>query len=723
MNARMQSYCWPTSRLGEALVETARHGRLLREVAGRISPPVNIEHNDDDALSNWMRAVLRPMQLEAESAEISYEDIEAALPRVGPGLVRLPESGGSCFLAIIRRNGSSVVVIGPDRQRHRVACSLISAALRENLGEPLRRDIARMMTSVVSNDITERERAALSDAVTREQLGTLPIGGIWRLRLSPAAPFASQLSQAGLFKTLGGLVSIYALQYLLGLTAWWIIGAAVIEGRIDSGWLVAWVLVLVTGLPLQMIATWYQGLFAIGGGGLLKRRLLYGALRLQPEEVRNQGAGQLLGQVIESEAVESLALNAGFASMLAVIELLVAVAILALGAGGWHEVLLFVVWIAVASSMCWGLWTRCFQWTLERLSLTHDLVEKMVGHRTRLVQERIGEWHEDEDLMLEQYVKTSHGMDRRAALMGAILPQGWLILGVVGLAPAFISGTASPGALGVGLGGIILASGALQRMCSGFSAIAGASIAWRQVAQLFHAAARPEVVGSPTFADSFAEPELTQTRIDDDRAPAETILEASHVSFHHQGRDRPVLNGVNLRIASGERILLEGASGSGKSTLAAILSGLRAPESGVVFLSGLDMRTLGTSAWRQRVAMAPQFHENYILTGTMAFNLLMGRNWPPKPEDLIEAEAICSELGLDQLISRMPAGLSQLIGESGWQLSHGERSRLFLARSLLQRSELVIFDESLGTLDSENMFNALRCASQRAKALLVIAHP
>ena len=71
-----------------------------------------------------------------------------------------------------------------------------------------------------------------------------------------------------------------------------------------------------------------------------------------------------------------------------------------------------------------------------------------------------------------------------------------------------------------------------------------------------------------------------------------------------------------------ERLLLEGPSGAGKSTLAAIVAGLREPRSGLVLLDGLDMRTLGERGWRRRVASAPQFHENHILTGTLAFNLL-----------------------------------------------------------------------------------------------------
>ena len=71
----------------------------------------------------------------------------------------------------------------------------------------------------------------------------------------------------------------------------------------------------------------------------------------------------------------------------------------------------------------------------------------------------------------------------------------------------------------------------------------------------------------------------------------------------------------------------------------------------------------------------------------------------------------------------MPAGLLQMIGESGWQLSHGEKSRLYIARALLQGADLIILDESFAALDPENLRRALRCVLDRSPALLVIAHP
>lgn len=173
----------------------------------------------------------------------------------------------------------------------------------------------------------------------------------------------------------------------------------------------------------------------------------------------------------------------------------------------------------------------------------------------------------------------------------------------------------------------------------------------------------------------------------------------------------------------GDRLLLEGPSGGGKSTLAALLGGMREPSRGLLLLDGLDRVTLGDRAWRKRVVLAPQFHDNHVLTGTLSFNLLLGRGWPAGPAELAEAEELCQALGLGPLLARMPGGLHQVVGEGGWQLSHGERSRIYLARALLQGADLVVLDESFGALDPETLGRCLRVALDRAETVLVIAHP
>jgi ABC-type bacteriocin/lantibiotic exporter with double-glycine peptidase domain len=204
---------------------------------------------------------------------------------------------------------------------------------------------------------------------------------------------------------------------------------------------------------------------------------------------------------------------------------------------------------------------------------------------------------------------------------------------------------------------------------------------------------------------------------------AQPLLTAREITFRYRQHGQPVLDRCNLEVRQGDRLLVEGPSGGGKSTLAAVLAGLRPAESGLLLLWGYDRPSLGAEAWRRRIAVAPQFHENHVFTETFAFNLLMGRRWPPSADDLQEAEELCRELGLGDLIGRMPSGLQQMVGESGWQLSHGERSRMYIARALLQNADLMILDESFAALDPETLALSLRCVLQRAPTLMVIAHP
>jgi ATP-binding cassette subfamily B protein len=206
-------------------------------------------------------------------------------------------------------------------------------------------------------------------------------------------------------------------------------------------------------------------------------------------------------------------------------------------------------------------------------------------------------------------------------------------------------------------------------------------------------------------------------------APARAVVHATDVVFRYREAGSAILNRVSLKIERGDWVLLEGESGGGKSTLVSVLAGLREPAAGLLTSDGMDRRTLGAAAWRARVAAAPQYHENHILTGSLAFNLLLGRAWPPSAEDYAQAEQVCHELGLGGLLERMPGGLDQMVGETGWQLSQGERSRVFLARALLQSSDVVILDENFAALDPENLHQSMECTLRRATTLLVVAHP
>ena len=164
--------------------------------------------------------------------------------------------------------------------------------------------------------------------------------------------------------------------------------------------MLAWALLLVTLIPFQLLALWYQGLFSVAAGGLLKKRLLEGALRLHPDEMRLQGSGHHLGRVIESEAVETLALRGGFLALMAVIDIVLAGLVLSAGAGGRFLLLLLLAWVIVAVHLGRRFFIQRRRWTRDRLQISQDLVEKMIGHRTRLAQQQPKRWHDGEDQAL-----------------------------------------------------------------------------------------------------------------------------------------------------------------------------------------------------------------------------------------------------------------------------------------------------------------------------------
>jgi ABC-type multidrug transport system fused ATPase/permease subunit len=300
-------------------------------------------------------------------------------------------------------------------------------------------------------------------------------------------------------------------------------------------------------------------------------------------------------------------------------------------------------------------------------------------------------------------------------LLIALIPRGWLVVGLLGLVPTVLAGHATPVTMAIGVGGTLLAYEACKKFATGLGHLAGAVLAWHQVAPLFAAATRPQVVTPPAYAIPPGEPL--------DHGRGAPLMEAHALVFRHDVRRAPVLQACSLQIRLGDRLLLEGPSGGGKSTLVSLLTGLRQPESGLLLLDGLDLPTLGTAGWQHRVVAAPQFHDNYIFAGTLAFNLLMGRHWPPQPADLQAAETLCRALDLGPLLDRMPAGLWQIVGETGWQLSHGERSRLYIARALLQDATILILDESFAALDPETLHHVQQCVLAHAPTLMVIAHP
>ena len=703
----LQSLAWPAHRLGEALAELARRTELRTDAEESPALPEAVAR-DGAEQGRWIAWAAQRMGLEAEALEVVAGGAEAVLLGAAPALLRLRHGEEPVFLLLCRASGAAVELLAPDQRLHRRDAGQLLAALCAPWEEPWAPEVEALLATA---DVPAERRPGVRSALLRDRLGEQPVADCWMLRLAPARGLREQLAQEGIARRLLPMLAVFALLYGLEVLSWTLMGEGTLHGRVDGGWLAAWVLLVLSLVPLRWLGGWLDARIALDAGRVLKARLLAGALRCDVETVRRQGAGELLGRVLESQALEALALNGGFGVLVALLELLFAGTILYAGAGGALHVFLLLAWLVLTLVLGARYFTRLRAWSLQRLAMTHGLVERMVGHRTRLAQEQSLRRDPQEDGELGQYVQVSRAMDRAILPLVGVMPRGWTLVAVAGIAPAFVAGSAAPVDVAVALGGTLLAGRALTGIAGGLSALARAAVALRQVAEFLAAGERAQPAG-PFLAAA-----ATQAREE-----GRPLVDARNLGFRYPRATQPVLAGVDLAIARGDRILLEGASGGGKSTLAALLTGLRRPDAGSLLLGGLDRHTLGAQ-WQRLATEAPQFHENHILSGTLAFNLLMGRQWPASAQDLEEARELCEELGLGELLERMPAGLAQTVGETGWQLSHGERSRIFLARALLQGAQLTILDESFAALDPGTLAQCLECAFRRAPTLMVIAHP
>jgi ATP-binding cassette subfamily B protein len=697
---------WPQPQVGEAIAALARLvGLPARTGEMPVAPDAGTPQVD---IGSWIAGAAEWLGLEAQSTDVALGDLDDLVARAAPAILRCETSETTVFLVVLRRRGPRIELLAPDWSKHWVRVERVRAALADRAEAPLR---ARIEATLDRAAVRESRRARARELLLRERLRHRRYDGCWMLRLPPSAPFARQLRSARVPRHVATLVLAHAADFALLVVGWWLIGRGALAGQYDPGWIIAWALVLMTAIPIRIAATRLSALLAIRVGGLLRERLLCGALALSQEDVRCDGAGRHFGRVLEAEAVESLALSGGLGALVAAVQILMVVPLLAAGAGGGMLATAFLAWLGVALWLHGRDWRARERWTESRLAMTHALVETMVGHRTRLAQLPTAAWHAPEDDVLADYLGVSRAADRTSNTAATVVARGWTLLGVLAIAPAFVGGGQGGGLVAVSLGGILAGAMALRQLSGGLAQIMGAAISWKRVRTVFDAARRVETPLLPSFA---------LVPADDAEGIA---LEATDLVYRYPRRPSPVLTGCTLRAPKGARLLLEGPSGGGKSTLAALLAGLRRPDAGMVLLGGLDVSTLGASRWRRRVVFVPQFHDNHVLTGTLAFNLLMGSGWPPRGEDFVEAETVCTELGLGPLLERMPSGLQQTVGETGWQLSHGERSRIFVARALLQKPDVLILDESFAALDPETVSCALECVLARAKTLIVIAHP
>ncbi|GAB3924499.1 ABC transporter ATP-binding protein [Mucilaginibacter myungsuensis] len=197
-------------------------------------------------------------------------------------------------------------------------------------------------------------------------------------------------------------------------------------------------------------------------------------------------------------------------------------------------------------------------------------------------------------------------------------------------------------------------------------------------------------------------------------------LAFNDVSFKHLTANRNALNHIGFEVSSGETIAFVGPSGSGKTTLVKLLVGLYQPIEGDIAYNGVASKEIDLDQLRERVGFVTQ--DTQLFSGTIRENLLFVR---PNATDE-ECLNAMHRAACQSLLARASNGLDTVIGEGGVKVSGGEKQRLSIARALLRRPDILVFDEATSSLDSiteEEITETIKDVSDKQDHItILIAH-
>jgi ATP-binding cassette, subfamily B, bacterial len=197
-------------------------------------------------------------------------------------------------------------------------------------------------------------------------------------------------------------------------------------------------------------------------------------------------------------------------------------------------------------------------------------------------------------------------------------------------------------------------------------------------------------------------------------------LTFQNVAFKHQTAQHNAIENISFSVKQGETIAFVGPSGSGKSTLMKLLVGLYRPKQGTILYNGMDENSISFDDLRNQIGFVTQ--DTQLFAGTIKENLLFV-NPAATNADL---EDVLNKASCTNLLARAEKGLDTMIGEGGLKLSGGEKQRLSIARALLRKPRLLIFDEATSSLDSlteEEITNTIKdVSSLQNQITILIAH-
>lgn len=194
------------------------------------------------------------------------------------------------------------------------------------------------------------------------------------------------------------------------------------------------------------------------------------------------------------------------------------------------------------------------------------------------------------------------------------------------------------------------------------------------------------------------------------------MVEFKNVTFHYPGAEKPALSEISFSSKPGEITAIIGGTGSGKSTLVSLIPRFYDIQEGSVLVNGVDIREMEQGHLRAKISLVPQ--KAVLFTGTIAENIRYGK----EDASLEEVRHAAEVAQAAEFIDRLPEGLEAPISQGGTNVSGGQKQRLSIARALVRRPEIYLFDDSFSALDYKTdakLRNALKQEVGEATVIIV----
>lgn len=216
---------------------------------------------------------------------------------------------------------------------------------------------------------------------------------------------------------------------------------------------------------------------------------------------------------------------------------------------------------------------------------------------------------------------------------------------------------------------------------------------FKMLAQIFTDLKSAQASAERVFQILYEEDEILEEEESD--LDFEGNIKFENVSFHYFDDDKLILKDFNFEIKNGESVAFIGSTGSGKSTIVNLICKFYNPTSGGIYLDGINYRNIDKTCLYNNLG--------YVLQQPQLFSISIKENIKFGNENATDEEIlkVCNLLGIDEFISKLPNGIDTVIGETGYNISGGQKQLISFARALIKNPKLLVLDEATSSIDTE----------------------